>query len=494
MSSIFGNLKRNTLANFIQVILSTFTLFILYRYLIYEMGLEALGIWAVVLSAVSSGRLVELGLASAPAKFVSKYLALNSYSKVNKVIDTISISIFILLLIFSPLLYYFLDFIFPYFIDEKFLPLITQMIPYIIGSLVLSAVASVFQGSIDGFERMDIGAFIKVSAQLLLLILAVIFVPTMGLIGLALSQLIQGIYLLIVSRLFIKYLSEDMSILPKKFSLKTLKKIFNYGLNMQVVTIFVTIREPILKAFISKFGGLAAVGIFEVAFQIVSRLSTVIYSVNQVIVPRISALKEQSSNEIDKLFKINYEILIFIVPLIFTLVFCWSGVLSLILLGDFEHDFVYVTYVVGFGWVANVMVLPIYFYNMGYGSVQNNALSEAIVGISNIILGFLLGTYFGLYGVTIGYSISMLFGALVLIYRMAKQNINVSVLFSKIDIYFLISSLLLLGYFYNYPINFSEGFDYGNTMLFLLPLVTLLLYSIYHPMRKKIFTIVFNDK
>tara|TARA_B100000579_G_C22751526_1_gene814275 strand:- start:85 stop:1191 length:1107 start_codon:yes stop_codon:yes gene_type:complete len=368
------------------------------------------------------------------------------------------------------------------------------MIPYIIGSLVLSAVASVFQGSIDGFERMDIGAFIKVSAQLLLLILAVIFVPTMGLIGLALSQLIQGIYLLIVSRLFIKYLSEDMSILPKKFSLKTLKKIFNYGLNMQVVTIFVTIREPILKAFISKFGGLAAVGIFEVAFQIVSRLSTVIYSVNQVIVPRISALKEQSSNEIDKLFKINYEILIFIVPLIFTLVFCWSGVLSLILLGDFEHDFVYVTYVVGFGWVANVMVLPIYFYNMGYGSVQNNALSEAIVGISNIILGFLLGTYFGLYGVTIGYSISMLFGALVLIYRMAKQNINVSVLFSKIDIYFLISSLLLLGYFYNYPINFSEGFDYGNTMLFLLPLVTLLLYSIYHPMRKKIFTIVFNDK
>lgn len=494
MSSIFGNLRRNTLANFIQVILSTFALFILYRFLIYEMGLEALGIWAVVLSAVSTGRLVELGLASAPAKFVSKYLALGSYSRVNKVIDTIAISVLILLLLFSPLLYYFLDFIFPYFIDEEFLPLIKQMIPYIIGSLVLSAVASIFQGSIDGFERMDIGAFIKVSAQLLLLILAVFFVPSMGLIGLAISQFFQGIYLLIVSRYFVKYLSEDMSILPKKFSLKILKKIFNYGLNMQIVTIFVTIREPILKAFIAKFGGLAAVGIFEVAFQIVSRISTIIYSVNQVIIPRISALKEHNSKEIDKLFQANYEILIFIIPLIFTLVFCWSGVLSLMLLGDYEQDFIYIIYVIGFGWISNVMVLPIYFYNMGYGSVQNNALSETIVGISNIIFGYLLGSYFGLHGVTIGYSVSMLFGALVLINRKFKQNKNVSILVSRADIYFILSVLLLLIYYYSYPINFSNGFDCGQIMLFILPLVILLLYFFYHPTRKKLFTIIFNNK
>ena len=60
----------------LQVIVTAATLFVLYRYLIHTLGVEALGIWSIVMASSTVLSVGELGLSDSIVKYMAKYLAL----------------------------------------------------------------------------------------------------------------------------------------------------------------------------------------------------------------------------------------------------------------------------------------------------------------------------------------------------------------------------------------------------------------------------------
>ena len=64
-------MARNTLWNVAEVIIGAAVLFLLYRLIIAKLGVEALGIWALVLATTAVAKLADVGVASGLGRFVA---------------------------------------------------------------------------------------------------------------------------------------------------------------------------------------------------------------------------------------------------------------------------------------------------------------------------------------------------------------------------------------------------------------------------------------
>jgi hypothetical protein len=87
-----------------------------------------------------------------------------------------------------------------------------SIMPYSLVSLWLVMVSGVFQAAHDGFQRYDIKSGIVVSGTLFYFFLCFLLVPGHGLIGLAWSQVAQGIFVLCSSWLFLKMKVSGLSL------------------------------------------------------------------------------------------------------------------------------------------------------------------------------------------------------------------------------------------------------------------------------------------
>ena len=102
-------LVTNATASVAQTIFSGIVLFVLYRYLIANLGVEQLGLWSVILASTSAARLSDLGLTGSVVKFVARYRALNDDSQTAEIVQTATITIAATMAIIILLMYLILD-------------------------------------------------------------------------------------------------------------------------------------------------------------------------------------------------------------------------------------------------------------------------------------------------------------------------------------------------------------------------------------------------
>ncbi|NCC37591.1 MAG: lipopolysaccharide biosynthesis protein, partial [Chloroflexia bacterium] len=296
------------------------------------------------------------------------------------------------------------------------------ILPYALVSLWLTVVAAVFQGGLDGCQRMDLRAGLVIAGQVLLLALAFWLVPQHGLVGLAWAQIGQAIFLAVIGRILLRYALPTLPRLPRQWRKHVLREMLGYGANLQAATLFMLLVDPVANALMARFGGPAAAGYFAMANQVVLKARSVIVAANQAIVPYIATLSESDSRRVDRPYNENMRVLAFVTMPTFALLFAWAGLFSWLLTGADQPEFVFFLGVVSLAWVVNIFTGPAYFTNMGTGSVGWNTLSHLIMGVLNAGLGWLLGSAYGTQGVLYAYTIAMITASAVLIIVFQHQN------------------------------------------------------------------------
>ena len=84
--------------------------------------------------------------------------------------------------------------------------------------------------------------------------------------------------------------------------------------------------EPVTKGLLSRYGGLAMVGYYEMASRMVLQFRIMIVSANQVLVPVIAALQETAPDRIRTIYRESYRLIVYLsVPLFAGLVTANSG-------------------------------------------------------------------------------------------------------------------------------------------------------------------------
>ena len=79
---------KNILANWVEILLSIASVFVLYPFLVGTIGEDQYGVWLLIVSITGYFQLLSLGVPLSTVRHISKYLANKEYDKVNEVIGS----------------------------------------------------------------------------------------------------------------------------------------------------------------------------------------------------------------------------------------------------------------------------------------------------------------------------------------------------------------------------------------------------------------------
>jgi O-antigen/teichoic acid export membrane protein len=403
------------------MVVSTLLVLLLYKYISSQLGVDALGVWSVMLAGVSAARLSEFGLTAAVTRFVAIHGTNGDRSRIPLLVGTALITLFIGISILLPIFYILLLGTIPYVFSEEYRPIAVQILPYALFSFWLSTLSGVLLSALDGLQSMVARSYIFMLGQAIFTIVGMYLVGHFAILGLAYAQIVQGIFLFIAGCFVLKRLLREYSLFNYRFSMEALREMFNYGANVQASVFFMTMLDPITKALISRYGGPTSAGYFEIANQIVSRARAFVTVANQAVIPHIAALNSQLDDVVSDFYSKNIQIVAYVAFPMFGILLSWSPIFSHIILGELNIEFISIFGIVGLGWLANLFASPSYFINQGVGRVKVNTTAIGVMSALNIVLGILLGHLFGSSGVVIAYSGSISAGSALLIV-IAKKN------------------------------------------------------------------------
>lgn len=415
------HISKNVVATVAQVVVSGVVFFILYRYLYDRLGVEQIGVWSLVLAATSISRIGDLGLSAGVVRFVAQALGRGDTQRAADVVQTVALTLglfmAILLLVGYPLFVWALG----YFLPAHGVPIALSILPYALMSLWVMVVVSVFSGGLDGCMRMDLRSLLMGLSHLVYLGLTMLLVPKYGLEGVAMAQLIQSVTLMILLWWMLRRQLRVLPLMPLQWKYPVLKDMISYGVNFQIITVMNMLIDPVVKALMSRFGGLEALGYFEMANRLILQGRGIIIEASRVMVPAIATLQEHDAAKATQLFITSYRMTFYVSVVFYGVLGILITTISMLWLGHYQATFIQYALLLNLGWFANTLIGPAYFSNLGSGKLRTNMISHIITGLCSLLVGTALGLNYGGVGVVIGTILGLIAGSGFLLIIHIKQ-------------------------------------------------------------------------
>lgn len=474
-----SKLTINALSAVVQVVFTALLYFFLYRYLLSTIGVKQLGVWSLILSFSSIANLANLGLTSGLVKFVAEYILDDDETKLGKLIFTSVLSMSVLFILISIVIILGAKFFLAFVVDEAFLNVAIEILPYSLGSLCINAVGGVFTSVLEGHQKNYIRNFVYIFSNIIMYTGTVLLTPVYHLKGVAIAQLLQSVFIFLAAMLFTIRINPHNKIKYWKWSTDSFKELFNYGYKFQLVSVCQMLYEPATKLLLSKYGGLAFLGHYEMATKVVSQFRALLTNANQVVVPVVAEKsKIQEASYLQAFYiKMNRVLLLFNLPMSASLILM-APFISFVWLGNINFDFIFSLFILGFSTFINVMCGPAYFSSLGQGRLNILVYVHLGMAIINIALGLIFGIYSGGYGIIIAWAVALSGGSLFLIFNYNKElKLRLNDIFKKNEFnLFLTTLVIIIINFLSYTFLDSESiilkFTIAVTSLFLyLPLI-----------------------
>lgn len=396
------NIRRNTFWNIAEVIFMTFGQLITFRIIISNLGISALGIWSLVFSTLSLARIADIGIAGALTRFVAKPpscqeddVAPIAYA------ETALLSNAILYFGLAVLLYAPAYYLLGWALHAGNLQTARQLLPYATCAFILFNVSSVVTTALIGFTRSDLKSILFMASIFMQLVISVLTVRHYGLMGLALAQMVQYLFLLAVGwhQLLRISKSETRWRLPLRLSLPAFREMIGFAVRLQVLNIVNFLYDPLTKFTVSAIAGPAALGLYEAAYRLISQSRAIVATPAQNLLPMFAAIPVEDVQARRLLYN-DATAFMLVIAIIGTIALvAVSPIVSLLLLHNVQPSYTGWVAILSAGWLVNVVALPSCLMGIGCGWVRWNIIGMTFSTVTSVTMGYILGGEFGAVGV-----------------------------------------------------------------------------------------------
>jgi len=405
----------NALSTVAQIIGNAVVLFFLYRFLIRAVGVERLGVWSLLLATTSLVTLANQGLSMSIVKFVAKYAGRESAADISLLVQTALITAGVILAVISIGLFPAARWALAFLLPAARLPEALAILPFALISLWFNVLGTIVQAGLAGHELITLCNYVEFAGSLSYLGLAFLFVSRDGLLGLAGAQAAQSAFGLAAAWLLLRRQVPGLPIVPRQWSRARFKEMLAYGVHFQWITICQSLREPVTKALLTKFAGLASTGFYDMASRLVVTLREMIVQSNQVLVPTISNMQQRDREAIPRIYRTSYRILLFLAVPSFAVLVVASPLVSVVWIGHYEAIFVRFVAILAVGWLVNVLCNAAYVVDLGTGALRWVSIGCAVTAVLNAGVGFLAGELAGGTAIVATASGSLIAGYLIVL-------------------------------------------------------------------------------
>lgn len=413
--------KKNVVFAGLQIVLSGISLFVLYKILLVQIGIELIGVWSIVMAFSAFLRTGDFGFAGSIVKFVSENVTKNDMQKVKNIISTSITSVSVILGVLLVVSYFIIPRFLPTFISKEYIDLALELFPYSLVSVWLAVLGTLIIFVFDGINRVDIRSSFLVITNLILVVLSILFVYSFGFIGLGYAQVAQALIQLIIAWILVNRHLKIGFFSIFSFDFALFKEMFSYSVHLQLASLMAMLLEPISKLFLGYFGTMSSVGYFEMANRLVMQIRNIIVNANQALVPMLSKAHTQNES-LKNTYILTLKVLFVVSFCVYTITGFLTSFISEIWIGSYNQEFVYFTYILIVSLGINICAGAAFFTNMGTGNVKYNTMAQSIIAISNVLFAVLLGYFYTDYGVVLAYGASIILGSLWLMINFSIRN------------------------------------------------------------------------
>ncbi len=405
--------------------------FMLSPFLVHTLGDTNYGIWSIISAFAGYMTLLDLGVSSAIAKYVSKYKALKDYKSLNVVISSaivIMLLLGVLLIVLSPILANLVVNGFKF--DPEMQHTVHALVIIAAIDVAIFVGSGVFFGAFYGFQRNEITTAVTLFVQLFKAI-AFYFALTngYGLLSMGILSLISHVLATFLLIFIMRRVEPQVELTTKNADKSTMVSIFNYSkftfLTMLGLQLIYYSDAFVIGYFLSA----AAITIYTIPWSLNEYSNKLIQAVAQTFVPVFSEQEATQNKNLYKTYISGTKAVILLSNLL-----C-IGVLAL---GDeFIAIWMGPRYAVECSTLLTIMFttqlikspqLISYSILLGTANHQKFATYNMAFSIANLILSIILVQKFGLVGVAAATATTQILFYVVVTPILTSRVINYSLL------------------------------------------------------------------
>jgi len=450
------SLKINSLYGVIDKAFNLVSGFILLPFVLHKIGADLYGIWIIFISVTGYFTLAQFGVSASFKKYIAEDIELREFHIMRNFICT---AFYFLCLVTAVLVLCAMLFSQPVFKfllqkESELIPAASRWFVWFLFASILTIINEIFSSVPQGFQRFDITSLTSIISRFVYIIVVIISMLKGYLIeGLIASVFISNICNLILNLIICKHVFPMFSLSPVFISLTQFKRMFSFGLKVQVTLITSWVIYNIDKLIISKMYGSESVTIYEIGARLVLTFREFPYVLFLVLMPyfsNLNAKKDKAALLSTCIRSTRYLTIlcslfaVVVYPLAPNILHLWIG-------PDVNGLSVYILKVLLIGSTIQLVTGVSSSVLKGIGKPEIETIANVILASLNVVLSFTFVKLFGIKGAAVGTTLSMMIGGTLLMCLTARQLkvpvlaylnqiFTVPVLFSVILI-FLVQSL-----------------------------------------------------
>lgn len=392
--------------------------------IVARIGLDIFGVWGLILLINAYVIFLDLGLESSLIKHIADAHTENDIEQIN-VLFSLTMTLYVLIFGFGlAVAYWGANIVASILIRSddvlQFQWIVQLYIIVAFGNLLTVPFVSVLKG-LQLYDRSNLieilASFINAMASIVGLI-----------VGWGIASLLLGVMLAMLLRLgaYFYYARHSLPTLAWKRvnwdDLKLFRMLFFLSPADLSYRVYSVITQSIIRLSLSTYGGLTAVGAYEIAKRVVSQLSGVSTTIFTPMLPTVSVLARQERREtLSKLLEkslaylsmVSIPILVFMLFHYEPIMHAWLGIEDVAMVALAGRLLLLATCI-------DLFTGPITTASVGMGTPRISVLKLIGPLIAYIILVPLLGKAYGFVGILIGETIALMIGTFIGLYAFKR--------------------------------------------------------------------------
>ena len=391
---------------------------VLTPFILFKVGIEAYGVYALVTALVSYTSMLDLGIPTALSKYFAEYETTDQKEKMQKAVTTAFATFSFLSIVLAGLAWMLRSILF-----DTFFPAVenrgelTFLFFGCLFSFLLNIVTSVFPSILQGLQRMDVTSFVSLVSDVVMAIFVLILLSMgSGIGGLVYAVVIGACVAAILNLVFVKRLYPSFALRLRDIRVAELKKLLRFSLQMQSINVASLVHTQFDKILLGATLGVRYVAYYDIAGKIIKHIRNVPTSLIAPMLPAASSLAAANEKEkLQKLYERSLKYMVGISLPLFLIAILLSYPFIKVWLGEGYELSIYTLYFLLVANFINVFAGPAFWMLTGTGRIKYATVTALSFAAVNIVLNIVLVRFFGYTGVVAGTSISFILGALVLL-------------------------------------------------------------------------------
>jgi O-antigen/teichoic acid export membrane protein len=388
-----SQLRVNMFSGVAATTVNTVVLAVAYPLYLHFLDYEKYGVWLVLSVVLTFAQLGNLGIGPAVMKLVAEEYGRKNIEGIQKYVTTalalLCISGTVALIV---ILTFKNSIIVAFKLSGENAKTVSWLLPYVGVLSIYVFMVQVFESVLSGLGRMDLTNYIQsVGRVAAVIVAAVLLYSDLGIVSLLIGS--TASYLLI----HIAYFVCIWSIAPISFlkarniDAQCGKRLLRFGGAVFGGSLISMLFNPFNKLMLSRYVGVAAVPIYEIAFQSAVQVRAFLETALRPILPEISRLSGLativSAERIRTINRRLIKLVLWYGSPFYVLLFLASGMLMRFWLRENYNSTLLLPFrLILLGTFLNLLAVPAYHTLLGLGKVRNSIISAIIISGGNFVL------------------------------------------------------------------------------------------------------------